>query len=153
MPLTFGEWHDSVCGRAGARGDQSMASTIMDFWVMLDSKTAMEIYKDYKCWPSEVPFEVMRTAISAFSIGRNHFFDIVFEKEDTHITVAGLKSLMESTEYDRPWLKWVHLVDWKALFKPNEKALINPKFLKSLYKYDPHTEKKFWDDRNMRGDK
>ena len=136
MLPTYAEWYDSVCGHASAHGDQDAAKLVMQDFQNLNTERALHLYKRANAWTSRVPFLLMQTALSGFASGITRLFELVFVKEDTHVTVKGLESLMKGIERDKPWLHWVDLVDWSSLQKQGTDTLVNPKFLQDIYKFD-----------------
>jgi len=148
--LTYDEWYDSISGHSPQKGDQDAADAIMMHFQLLDEKGALNLYKFSNAWPPRVPFALMKLAISSFALGDNKYFDLVFVENDTHMSVDGLECLMGYIESEIPWLKWTQLVDWKKLSKHGKDHLLNPIFLKSLYKFDPNVRRDYEIKHNLR---
>ena len=141
---TFGEWYDSVCGYATDHGDLNVAELMMDAFCRNDYDRGLHLYKRFKSWCAHVPFKVLKTAFGALANGDpKGIFRMVFVDEDTHIQVQALEQYMEMQERNKPWLKWMSLVDWDNLNAKGRDHLVNPKFLLHLYKYDPNLKEEW----------
>jgi len=132
--LTYKMWYDSISGHSPQKGDQEAARAIMLEFQMMNNQRAMKIYAETKAWPARVPYTLMKLAFSSLAVGNSKYFDLVFIENDTFMSVDGLQSMMEAVERPLPWLHWTDLVNWKDLLKQH---LVSPKFLKTLYKFDP----------------
>lgn len=136
-PPTFEEWYDSHSGFATDHGEPEFAEMTLEHFRCGRYEDAFRCYKKFKSWSAHVPFQVAYNAL--YSLAKNKtsdYFDIVYEKEDTHLQLRALKFFMTEIERENPWLKWIHLVDWNELEKSGPTHLVNPKFLKDLYSYD-----------------